>query len=111
MGYYTSYSLDIEGPLDAVDKAEAELASKGSEAKEAVETGGVYAKWYDAESDCAEVAKNNPDVLICLSGDGECSDDLWEMRFKGEDSERQDFCIPPFKNKNLWTKYEIDNSK
>lgn len=75
---------------------------------ELISSGSCYAKLYDIEGWITDVAKKHPDVLVVLTGDGESSDDLWEERWKGEENERQNFIIPPFKNKNLFTEEETE---
>ena len=109
MGYYTSYSLEMFGEVEEVEKAENDLlvmteyenGDYDPEIKELVNTGGVYAKLYDIQDYLKEVAKKNPNVLIVLNGDGEESDDLWEERYKGELFEHNYATIPPFKNPEL----------
>ena len=104
MGYYTSYSLQCYGPEDKIKAFEEGLLSiseDDSEVKELIEDGFVYAKLYDLDKWISAIAPGYPDVLICLSGDGEESDDLWEERWKGNDREIQRAAIPPFRNENL----------
>lgn len=114
MGYYTSYSLQCYGPEDKIEAFEQELLestkSDGEydhEVNELIKWGCVYAKLYDIEKWIDGLAPKHPDILICLSGDGEESDDLWETRWKGTESECQKAIIPPFENNNL----QIPNNK
>lgn len=107
MGCFTSYGLSIEGPLNAVDKAEAELSAQSMDAKVAVAFGYVHSNWYDCIRECSTVAHNNPDVLIILT---EYGGDLLEHRWKGDEYETQQWVCPSFANKNLLTKYEKDNT-
>ena len=106
MGYYTGFGLHIVGKDEDVKRAEDEIRNIDCQCKELVEEGCVYAKWYDWEYDMKTVAKNNPDVLIILSGDGEESSDFWEARFKGEEFEMVQYELPPFTNENLLTEAE-----
>ena len=115
MSYYTSYGLTTYGDIQecqAFEQALLEYTKDGygnvnCEVEELVDTGGAYAKLYDLRDWITELAPKFPNVLIILSGDGEESDDLWEQRWKGEETEYQEAAIPPFKNKNLLTEYEI----
>lgn len=44
---------------------------------------GYYAnaKWYDWEEDMCLLSKRFPELLFCLHGEGEGSDDLWDAYF------------------------------
>lgn len=108
MGYYTYYNLDLYGKDEDVERCEEsfrkELSGVGycdDEIEGFLDGDALEAKGSCVESICETVAKTHPDVLIVLSGDGECSDDLWEARFKGDLYERQDFTIPPFTTPEL----------
>ena len=114
MGYYTSYSIDFECEPGFEQEeedfkealiSEAEKYNYGPEVKELYEF-GVYTKMYDIDVWISELAPNYPHLLIILSGDGEESNDLWEVRWKGKDREIQECIIPPFTNCNLFTKRE-----
>lgn len=116
MGYYTAYSLIEEGPPFSIQEFEEDLKEEsvfGGEVDldvtELVNTGSTYAKLYDLDKWISKVAKKHPDVLVILQGDGESSGDIWEKRWKGEDFEQQTYSLPPFTNKNLFTKSEIKN--
>lgn len=112
MGYYTAYGLHIvpdkgyEKEADEFEKELLEYSDKDCEVEELVKTGGCYGKLYDIEDWIGEVAKNYPHLLVCLGGDGEDSDDLWETRWKGAETETQKAVIPPFTNPNLLSEYE-----
>lgn len=116
MGYYTAYGINIvadkgyENEVEEFEKALLKYTDNDMEVKELLKTGGCYAKLYDIESWITEVATNYPHVLICLGGDGEDSDDLWETRWKGQEIETQKATIPPFTNPNLLTEYEKNNN-
>ena len=117
MGYYTSYSLSSYGDENDIKAFENDLLeiSKDDgnidvEVDELIKYGGVNAKLYDLDSWISEIAPKYPDLLIVLSGDGEYSDDNWEQRWKGTETELQKAIIPPFKNQNLWTDSEKKNN-
>ena len=104
MGYYTSYSLDLYGEPEDKEKAYNDLymISENDElVDELINLGSVYAKLYDLNAWVEEAAKRNPNVLFVLSGAGEEQDDLWEERYKGCVSERQEAVIPPFTHPDL----------
>lgn len=111
MGYYTSYSLDFYGKPEEVEKAKNDLLeiSKDDdgevdfELRQLIRHGGVNAKLYDIDEWIEGAAKDNPNVLIVLSGDGEESGDVWEERWKGELFELREPVMPPLKNKELET--------
>ena len=114
MGYYTSYSLQCYGPEDKIKAFEDDLLKRSEyngevdgDLEQLVNDGYVNAKLYDLVGWIAEIAPKHPDVLVCLSGDGEESDDMWEERWKGDEEEFQKAIIPPFENNNL----QIPNNK
>ena len=100
MGYYTNFNLEIDGPVDACDKAIADMESAALEAEVkgrpkygslednlcylyAVYEGNAdSSKWYDHEKDMREISKRHPDVLFTLSGEGEESGDIWKAYHK-----------------------------
>lgn len=45
------------------------------------------ASWYNAVDDIISVAKKHPDVILELTVYGEDRDDMWSMRFRGEEKE------------------------
>ena len=112
MGYYTAYGIHIvpdkgyEKEVDEFEKELLEYSDKDCEVEELVKTGGCYGKLYDINNWISELAPKYPHILICLGGDGEESDDLWEARWKGNDTETKNAVIPPFTNPNLLTEYE-----
>ncbi len=117
MGYYTSYGLSVtpdKGHAADEDKFYNDLLNETAysdgaydiEVKELIDTGGVWAKLYNIEDKIAEIAKSYPYLLIALSGDGEDSDDNWEMRCRGDICELHRAEIPPFTRLELMTEYE-----
>ena len=110
MGYYTVFSLRMEGPEEAINKANEEMLSWNDGYIESLITNGVAElKWYEWEDEMKLVAEHNPDVLFILEGDGEDSDDMWQWRAKGTETEFHCFSMPPFTNKNLLTEDEKKN--
>ena len=95
MGYQTYFSLRMEGPEDKIQEVlDSRFSNKRIEwlvKKEEYE-----GSWYDFEKDFAIFAKDFPDVLFIVHGDGEESDDIWEQRFKGTKNERHYAEILPF---------------
>ena len=118
MGYYTYYTLFLHGKEEDCEAFSNELLenSKDSdgnvdpELEELVKYDCVQAKLYDIEEWIGKVAPHHPNVLVCLSGDGEDSDDMWEERWKGNDVECQRAIIPPFTNPNLIIKPAEQNN-
>ena len=105
MGYYTSYTLNLYGSEEDKKKFSDELYNRYkpdfSPIKELLEDGGVYAKLYDLEDNISKMAENYPDLLVVLTGDGEESCDIWEMRCKGDLCEYHSMEMPPFTTKGL----------
>jgi len=110
MGYWTYFTLRLEGTDEACKKVENDILEKDDGFQELVDSVGVLMKWYDWETDITDVALKNPDVLIILDGEGEESDDNWEWRAKGKEIEMRYVCLPPLQNKNLLTKREKEDN-
>ena len=118
MGYYTAYGLSTYGPEESVKAFEKDLIDSTKDEKgvadydtvELVRDGGVYAKLYDIDTLITCVAARHPDVLVILSGDGEDSDDLWEQRWRGKQTDIHKASILPFTDPNLQTEYEKNNN-
>ncbi len=108
MGYCTAYNLD----LLTVD---GESILKDSVVQDGVvellrEMGVIgYAlndvlmchdnvRWYSHEDDMLEVSKQFPNVLFCLHGQGDDSEDIWDEYFLNGKSQycRAEITIPPF---------------
>ena len=98
MGYYTIYSLYIEGSEEDEQKCRDDIRTELDSyiGNELISSGSVEAKWYDWQKDMEKIAKQNPNVIICLSGNGESQDDIWECRWKGDKSEYHEVVMPPF---------------
>ncbi len=118
MGYYTAFSLSTYGDPEECEAFEKDLLestkySNGEydcEVQELIDTGGTYAKLYDLEDTIEEIAKNHPNVLVILTGDGEETDDRWEFRCKGKENEKHYATIPPFETPELKTQDELNNN-
>ena len=111
MGYYTCFTIEYDGEEADIKKVEEDFKALYKEWNEGyldelIDTGSSERKWYEWEDDMRKVAKNNPNVLIILHGNGEESDDIWQARAKGDEYEFQSFCLPPFQNPNLFTEDE-----
>ena len=82
MGYYTSYSLEIN------DESEREAIVCELRAKEVIDYALTSSlgtnddvKWYSCSEDMKDVSEKFPDVLFTLSGEGEEHGDLWKEYF------------------------------
>ena len=117
MGYYTSYDIAFEGDLEQQKAFKEELLKRtaysdgrnDSQVFELLDSGCVYAKLYELDDNITAIAPNYPDLLIMLTGDGEESGDVWEKRWKGNETELQEAVVPPFQNSNLFTEKEKSN--
>lgn len=99
MGYYTKYTLkhnalqnetfiltDIKlSAITEINKLFEEIFQKGFY-KDGKWTHQSYerCKWYDHEEDMKKIAKQFPNILFELYGDGEQNGDLWVKYFKGD---------------------------
>lgn len=109
MGYYTYFTLEYQGDPDEEERLEEYNPDDDSdEYSDPYYVKGILDdrvdheyKWYDWEKDMMVLASKFPNILFILHGDGETSDDLWEFRRKGSESEFHSFEMPPFTNKNL----------
>lgn len=90
--------------MKAAERSLKEISKNDADIIELVDDGAVYCKGYDIDGWVRGAAKKNPDVLFVLSGDGEGSDDLWELRCKGDLSELHEAVIPPFTDPRLKSK-------
>lgn len=88
MGYYTRYSLEIEGEDDNIlelpgeeslgDRIMGELIDGEVEIYRLLEDS---CKWYEHEADMKALSLKYPGVVFHLRGEGEESGDLWEKDF------------------------------
>lgn len=81
MGYITYFTLNkIEGKDEDFDA----LVKDIDEATgiDFSDEQGQEARWYDYGEDMCRLTRKYPDLLVQLDGDGECSDDLWEARYR-----------------------------
>lgn len=94
MGYYTTYTLSIEGvmrqdgTLKEIDAAQKELLEKEIEVMGVFDEIGdleygysAYAKWYDHDDDMLLLSRRFPEILFCLHGEGEESEDMWNSYY------------------------------
>lgn len=118
MGYYTSYSLSIDGPLEEEEKFRKLLLKQAKDwggyddmVQELLDTNGIYAKLYELESWVGNAAEKCPNTFVILEGFGEGDGDWWQERWKGKHHERHEAIIPPFEDKELLTDNEKENQK
>jgi hypothetical protein len=77
MGYYTRFELEVVSGGDYETDYEEVISEQAD-----YNPFGDETKWYDFEKDMRKVSKENPKVLLKLSGEGEENGDLWEAYFK-----------------------------
>ena len=119
MGYYTYFTLQIVGNDRDRNEFKKELSSTAideynypeSSVEELVNYGSTEAKFYEIEEIISPIAEKYPNLLIILNGDGEESGDIWEARWKGDQYEKVEMSMPPFKNENLLMENEKKNNK
>jgi hypothetical protein len=84
MGYYTTFSLEVENAPNDVDII-AVLRDWEEDAMYALDESGNTSeslKWYDHVVDMRAFSGQWPDVLFILNGEGEESGDIWRKYFK-----------------------------
>ena len=81
MGYYTSFTLNVDangesvpGVLQALE--ELEVFDTLYDNSKTV-TGYTYTKWYSSTDDLLQISIRFPTAMFTLEGDGEESDDFW----------------------------------
>lgn len=96
MGYYTSYSLEVENGTKEIREA----LTKRFGIDDSGEMGDEC-KWYDHEEDMIGFSREFPDAIFHLRGVGENSADIWEKDFKGGRVQvrRAKMVIPPYNPK------------
>lgn len=84
MGYYTSYSLSIDG----ADNNQRSILENEIDKMGVFEDGNIdvgftaEAKWYECNEDMLLLSSRFPGVLFSLYGSGDASDDIWLHYFK-----------------------------
>ena len=106
MGYYTYYSIDIEGMTPEVKPAVIEAF------KDKRIIGYVFdeyldpldaVKWYEHDKDMLEISKLFPNLIFHLGGVGDENTDLWETHYKAGKMQhcQAEIVYPPFDEKEL----------
>lgn len=80
MGYYTRFSLEIISGDDHATDWEKEISLNTSYAGGNLFTGEY--KWYSHTSDMIDFSKKHPNMVFCVSGEGEDSGDIWKEYHK-----------------------------
>ena len=78
MGYYTTHRLSIVSGNDGVTDYEQEITDFAN-------YNYLFdddAKWYTCLEDMKSYSKKHPNVVFCIDGEGEASDDVWKAYFK-----------------------------
>lgn len=109
MGYYTDYTLNLYGSEEDKKKFADDLRDKyrykdgtpDKEIENLLTFGSLYGKYYDLEDVISRITEKYPELLVVLTGDGEDSCDIWEMRCKGDLCESHSVEMPPFTAKGL----------
>lgn len=90
MGYYTDFTLKIEGPEEDIEAMRNSDYLSQTDYGPLFENfyhskGGLYmwgdVKWYEYPEDMLEISKRNPTLFFTLWGDGEEESDLWVSYF------------------------------
>lgn len=98
MGYYTHYSVSIDGYTGDKDPEEfvGEETAYGNPFED-------ECKWYDHEEDMKKISEKYPDMVFHLHGEGEESGDLWDKHFKNGKMQkcRAKIVIEPYNESKL----------
>lgn len=76
MGYYTSYTLEMEPYSEVIHQ---ELLREVNEGYDPFED---ISKWYDWEEDMRKFSAKFPNHLFHLHGTGDENEDIWTATFK-----------------------------
>jgi len=93
MGYYTRYSLEVEGPNPESKYGHVirRLRNDCEEAEYALDENGDpsgdESKWYDHNNDLVKFSKQYPNLVFHLYGEGEEAGDLWYKHFQNGESQ------------------------
>lgn len=104
MAYYTTFTLSLYGERKDKNGFTDALIDKSNNNLDVITLTGegcVSAKLYNLDDWIDEIAPDYPELLIVLEGNGEEQDDIWETRWKGEETETHIICMPPFENEHL----------
>lgn len=77
MGYYTIYSISIDGYNG--EKSPEEFIGEQISYRNPFED---ECKWYDHEIDMKNISEKYPEMVFHLHGDGEDPGDVWDKHFK-----------------------------
>ena len=109
MGYYTQYTLKVEGDnptLEEVADVLVEISDYGVRTIWWVENlkGEDVAKWYDYQKNMKQLSARYPNVLFTLHGLGEEAGDEWVEYYKNgkyQREVREEWSPPAFNPKAL----------
>ncbi len=114
MSYLTTYSLALFGKEEKIqefgDRLKACYPMCGGDIQDLLDGLSMTGKFYDITDRISEIAEAFPDMLICLAGNGEEWDDMWEQRWKGEKTELHRMIMPPFTELKTPAEIEETNS-
>lgn len=111
MGYYTYFTLQLEGPEDEERKLLEDLRASHPKLNELADNMTMEGQWWNWEQCMDAIAQKYPKVLIELTGDGEASDDYWECRWRGVVKEYRVMTIPSCSVKELMFESELNKAK
>lgn len=86
MGYYTSFTISIEGSvsLQETDKIINDIEKiSGYVLDRSDSVCYLYGKWYEMHHDIGQISLEYPHVLFKVEGVGEDPDDFWIKYIKG----------------------------
>lgn len=113
MGYYTYFTITpVHDPDDQFNDFMKELGKKSDYWED--ENGPEDCiKWYDWQSDCQDISKHYPNLLVEITGDGEEPDDFWYARIKNGDIEYHNAIIlyPPIESETFMSEEELQEAK
>lgn len=111
MGYYTYYTLNVDGyKKRRLTEEEVSAIDAEIELMDVFAGGNCYdgyfsedLKWYEHDNDMMLLSSRIPDVLFSLHGEGESQEDLWNAYYLNGKMLYcpADICYPPFDESQL----------
>lgn len=111
MGYYTTYSLNMENSqsedaqriYDFAKEKDMDFIWGFTVDGETIETSDPM-KWYEHEEEMREISRAFPHILFKLHGEGEETGDIWNEYYRDGKMQRcnAEIIIPPFDENKLF---------
>lgn len=92
MGYYTQYTIELQGTSSAKERQDIITDIENTcELGCFVDNGDgsyfIHAKWYNMAQDILDISKKYPHILFFIEGIGEEHDDIWRAYIQDHKSQ------------------------